>query len=177
MILGGDELGRTQGGNNNAYCQDNETSWYHWDTVDLELLSFTTELIALRRENPALRSPQFRTAPTDDVTDWVTIVRADAQEFSASDWDNPQARTITFVLGHDGGDAFALLLNAAQNGVEFTVPDAPNSQWELALSSDPGQVVASPVTTLIIRDASFTLLRSRGHDRPNPTAKTARQRA
>jgi isoamylase len=161
MILGGDELGRTQGGNNNAYCQDNETSWYCWDTADLDLLNFTTELIALRRENPALRPPRFRTAPTADLTDWVTVVRSDAQEFSPSDWNNPETRTATFVLGHGGADAFALLVNSAENGVEFTVPTAPNSEWTFALSSDPDQVVAGPVTTLMIRDASFTLLRSR----------------
>ena len=52
MILGGDELGRTQGGNNNAYCQDNDISWYHWDTVDLELLEFTRSLIELRQVKP-----------------------------------------------------------------------------------------------------------------------------
>ena len=160
MILGGDELGRTQGGNNNAYCQDNEISWFHWDSVDTELLAFTTELISLRRSNPALRPPWFRQAPGEGVIDWVTILRSDAEEFSADDWDNPEARTIAFIVGHHEGDAFALLLNSAENGVEFTVPPAPNNEWALALSSDSEQVVEGPVTTLIIRDSSFTLLRS-----------------
>ena len=66
-----------------------------------------------------------------------------------------------FVVGHEGADSFALLVNAAGNGVEFTLPLAPDLEWELALSSDPEQKVVSPVSTLIVRDASFTLVRSR----------------
>ena len=89
------------------------------------------------------------------------LKRSDDQEFSDADWDNPDARTITFVLEHEGADAFALLLNSAENGVEFQVPEAPNGEWELAVSSDPEQQVTGEVTTLIVRDASFTLLRSR----------------
>jgi isoamylase len=160
MLLGGDELGRSQGGNNNAYCQDNEISWFHWDAVDTELLDFTKSLIALRAANPALRPVWFRQAPGDEVTDWVDVLRSDGEAFADEDWDNPDARTVTFVLGHQGETTFALLLNAAENGVEFTVPAAPKGDWQLALSSDPDQQVHSPVSTLIVRDSSFTLLRS-----------------
>jgi isoamylase len=158
MVLGGDEMGRTQGGNNNAYCQDNEISWFHWDTVDRELLAFTTELVTLRREHPALRPVWFRQAPGDGVTDWVQLLRSDAEEFAEEDWDNSDARSVTFVLGHDGAAAFALLLNAAENGVEFTLPTAPNGEWRLACSSDPEQKLEGQVSTLIVRDSSFTLL-------------------
>ena len=63
------------------------------------------------------------------------------------------------MFEHEGADAFALLLNSAENGVEFQVPKAPHGEWELAASSDPDQQVAGEVTTLIVRDASFTLLR------------------
>ena len=160
MILGGDEMGRTQGGNNNAYCQDNEISWFHWDQVDEELLEFTKRMIALRRENPALRPPWFRQDPDDSVVDWVRVLRSDDKPFADSDWDDPEARTITFVVGHKGGDSFALLLNSAANGVEFQVPKAPHAEWVLAASSDPEQNVEGAVTTLIVRDGSFTLLRS-----------------
>ena len=61
MLLGGDELGRTQGGNNNAWCQDNEISWFDWEAVegDGELLEFTRRLIALRAEHPVFRRRQF----------------------------------------------------------------------------------------------------------------------
>ncbi|GAB3605375.1 glycogen debranching protein GlgX [Conyzicola nivalis] len=161
MILGGDELGRTQGGNNNAYAQDNEISWYDWANTDEALLEFTTSLLALRAENPALRPVWFRQAPTDGETDTVQISRSDAEGFADEDWDNPDARSIMFVFAHEGSDTFALLLNAAENGVEFTVPTAPGEAWELASSSDPDQHVAPPVSTLIVRDCSFTLLRSR----------------
>lgn len=118
-------------------------------------------MISLRRENPALRPSWFRHAPGGDGPDSVRTVRSDAQEFSTDDWHNADARSITFLLEHDGADAFALLMNAAENGVEFTVPDAPNNKWVLALSSDPDQHIRGPVSTLIVRDVSFTLLRSR----------------
>jgi len=160
MLLGGDEIGRTQGGNNNAYCQDNEISWFDWDAVDLDLLEFTQLLIRLRRENPALRPKWYRYAPADGVVDAIVLARSDGEPFADEDWDNPDARTIAFVFEHEGADAFALLLNSAENGVEFQVPEAPHGEWELAASSDPDQQVAGEVTTLIVRDASFTLLRS-----------------
>ena len=59
MLLGGDELGRTQGGNNNAYCQDNAITWFDWSNVDDDLLAFTRRLIALRRAHPAFRRRRF----------------------------------------------------------------------------------------------------------------------
>ena len=65
------------------------------------------------------------------------------------------------MLEHDGADAFAVLFNAAENGVEFTVPGAPQQDWELALSTDPEQQVAAESDTLIVRDRSVTVLRSR----------------
>jgi isoamylase len=171
MILGGDELGRTQGGNNNAYCQDNKTSWFDWSHVDSDLLAFTTELIALRLHNEALRPSWFRRAPEFGDDDIVSVMRSDGMGFSDEDWHNPDARSITFVLERTGSDAFALLLNSAENGVEFAVPDAPNSEWELALSSDPDQHVSAPVTTLIVRDCSFSLLRSRTLAKPSAARK------
>ncbi|QJU55093.1 glycogen debranching protein GlgX [Herbiconiux sp. KACC 21604] len=166
MLLGGDELGRTQGGNNNAYCHDDETSWFDWSAVDEQLLAFTRDLIALRRDNVALHPAWFRQAPgADGAQDTVRLLRSDGEEFADDDWDNPDARSIVFVFEHPSADSFALLLNAAENGVEFVVPAAPGGEWELALSSDPGQEVSAPVSTLIVRDGSFTLLRSRASAR------------
>ncbi|WP_375400002.1 glycogen debranching protein GlgX [uncultured Amnibacterium sp.] len=161
MLLGGDEIARTQGGNNNAYAQDNEISWYDWAAADHDLLAFTKQLIALRRAYPALRPPWFRQAPNGHSVNTVQILRSDAAEFSDDEWNDPSARTITFVFGFEGGDAFALLLNSASNGVEFTVPPAPHAEWQLALSSDDEQVVAGAVSTLIVQNTSFTLLQSR----------------
>ncbi|PPF45462.1 glycogen debranching enzyme GlgX [Pseudoclavibacter sp. AY1F1] len=160
MILGGDELGRTQGGNNNAYCQDNNISWFDWEAVDADLLEFTRRLISLRAANPALRPVWFRQAPDTGADATVDVLRSDALGFDDADWDNPEARSIAFVFSHTGADSFALLLNAAENAVEFTVPDAPHGTWELAISSDDEQRVSDPVTTLMVKEGSFTLLRS-----------------
>jgi isoamylase len=166
MLLGGDEIARTQGGNNNAYCQDNETSWYDWSSTDEELRRFTADLIALRRAEPALRPDWYRAARAagdSAATSTVTLLRSDGNPFSDEDWDDPSARSIVFVLEHRERDAFALMLNASENGVEFTVAPAPHGEWELVVSSDLEQVVAAPVSTLVNRDCSFTLLRSRRH--------------
>ncbi|MET0861689.1 MAG: glycogen debranching protein GlgX [Microbacterium sp.] len=162
MILGGDEMGRTQGGNNNAYCQDDEISWFDWNHTDESLRDFTKALLTLRRDNLALRPTWFRqAADAQDAQDTVSVVRSDGEEFAPEDWDNPDARSIAFLLQHPGADSFALLINAAENGVEFSVPSAPGEEWELALSSDQAQTVSGEVTTLTVMEASFTLLRSR----------------
>jgi isoamylase len=161
MLLGGDEIGRTQGGNNNAYCQDDEISWFNWHKADHELLEFTTSLISLRSQNLALHPAWFRSAPDKDASNSVVVLRSDAADFSEEDWENPDARSIAFVFAHIASDSFALLLNSATNGVEFTLPSAPGTPWELALSSDPDQKVDGSGDTLIVRDHSFTLLVSR----------------
>ena len=167
MLLGGDEIARTQGGNNNAYCQDDEISWYDWASADEDLRRFTADLIALRRAEPALRPDWYRAASGEDGAEdehanaTVWLLRSDGKPFSGSDWDDPSARSIMFVFAHREGDTFALLLNSAENGVEFTVAPPLHTDWELVVSSDPGQTVTAPVSTLIVRDCSFTLLRSR----------------
>jgi isoamylase len=164
MILGGDEMGRTQQGNNNAYCQDNEISWFDWEKSDTDLRDFTTRLIALRRENPALHPAWFRHAPDIGGPDTVETVRSDGKPFEPGDWDNPLARSVTFVLGHAGAASFALLVNAADNGVDFTVPPAPGEPWEHVISSDETQPAAGDIATLILGETSFTLLRSRASE-------------
>jgi isoamylase len=160
MILGGDEIGRTQGGNNNAYCQDNETSWFDWEHADEAMFQFTADLVRLRRENPALRPDWFRQAPDTGAPDTVVTVRSDGKPFSPGDWENPDARSVTFVLAHEGADTFALLLNSAANGVEFTIPDAPDQPWELVTSSDDEHSADRQITRLILGGDTFTLLRS-----------------
>lgn len=160
MILAGDELGRSQNGNNNAYCQDNEVSWLDWDNVDEAMRRFTRRLLALRRENPALRPEWFRHDPSAGSRDTVRMIRSDGEEFGDGDWDNPDARTITFLLAHEGADTFALLLNSADNGVEFTIPEAPNEPWMRVVSSDGEQETSGAIDTLILAGNSFTLLRS-----------------
>jgi pullulanase/glycogen debranching enzyme len=92
MLLGGDELGRTQGGNNNAYCQDNPTSWYDWSAVDHDLLAFTRRLLALRHAHPVLRRRNFATA--QDLG-WYTPA---GTPMTDADWQRPGARTVAVHL-------------------------------------------------------------------------------
>ena len=77
MVLGGDEIGRSQGGNNNAYCQDNEWSWYDWDSADVELLAFSRQLVALRRDHPVFRRRRFFQGEPIYGTIWATSPGSD----------------------------------------------------------------------------------------------------
>ncbi|MFC4243658.1 glycogen debranching protein GlgX [Gryllotalpicola reticulitermitis] len=166
MILGGDEIGRTQQGNNNAYCQDNELSWFDWDHVDEELHDFTRTLIRLRRESPALRPDWYRHAPGQGSIRTIDIRRADARRFNAGDWAFAENRAITFVFGHGGETAFALMLNAAENGVTFSVPAPTHRAWQLELASDPQLERSGGVgRKLILAPRSFALLSSAGRQR------------
>jgi isoamylase len=159
MILGGDERGRTQGGNNNAYCQDNEISWFDWEHGDEELTELTKRLIRLRLAEPALRPDWYRAAPRTGSPRTVDLRRADGRRFTSRDWEQPENRAVVFVLGHAGHDSFALVMNAAENGVEFVLPHAPRGAWRLELTSDEGlDVEAARRITLAPR--SFALLRS-----------------
>jgi len=170
MLLGGDELGRTQRGNNNAYCQDNELSWYDWDNVDKDLLSFVKEAIALRRENHALRPREYLRGPEGGVAQMV-LYRPDGKQMEPSDWQQPQARALCVALdarhiedvdGETATDHFALLLNAHYGPVRFTLPRA-KTRWEVALSTEPAGP-APRVTqrrTVTVGPRSLVLLRGR----------------
>jgi isoamylase len=142
LLLGGDESGRTQRGNNNAYCQDNEISWFDWTAVDHDLLSFTTELIALRRHHPAFRWHRYRTGKTASDLRWFAPSGA---EMRAEDWSNPSARSVgLFIDGSadpDGGpdgapmidDDFLVFVNAWWEPLTFIVPDdLRGRRWDTA---------------------------------------------
>jgi isoamylase len=126
LLPAGDELGRTQGGNNNAYCQDNAISWIDWAAADTELIEFVARLCRLRREQPVLRRTRFF-GPGD-----VQWLRPDGMPMEAGDWSNPDARAVTVAVG-DG----ALLVNAWWEPLTFRLPgDGP---WSVELdTADPG---------------------------------------
>ncbi|MGQ7297717.1 glycogen debranching protein GlgX [Quadrisphaera sp. KR29] len=171
MVLGGDEMGRTQGGNNNAYCQDSEISWFDWSAVDEDLVAFTRELTALRREHPALRPRHF-----GDVD--VEMRRADGPEMGDEDWADPLNKALTIHLtgprsdGADDVEEFMLMVNGSDGAVQFTVPTRSDSGkdpepedlpgWKLELSTDPEQHVKkrglAPGQQILVRDRSLTLL-------------------
>ncbi|AAF09848.1 glycogen debranching protein GlgX [Deinococcus radiodurans] len=167
MILGGDEFGRTQGGNNNAYCQDNDISWYDWEKVDEELLAFTRKLIALRKAHPSLHRRKFfagRNIRGEDVRDIVWL-RFDGAEMSDEDWNNPQTQSLGMFLAGDGladvdaegkpltDDHLLLLLSSSYVDLPFKMPDLGGcGEWDLLLdTSDDGaeeKVAAGGETTL-----------------------------
>jgi glycogen operon protein len=147
VMLGmGDELGRSQGGNNNAYCQDNSLSWLDWHTVDRGLVDFVGELAAIRRTHPVLRRQHFLhgsvTAP-DGIPD-VRWLRPDGQPLCTDDWHEPGNRAIVLVLagdatnelGKDGKPAcdhrFAVALNASREALPLSLPPG---YWAIRLDT------------------------------------------
>ncbi|GAA0306767.1 glycogen debranching protein GlgX [Kineococcus aurantiacus] len=156
MLLGGDEMGRTQGGNNNAYCQDDEISWFDWDAADADLLTFTRELVALRRETPALRPSWY----ANEAGPNTVSLRADGKPMGQHEWDDANARAYSIQFQAPGSPTVLLLVNGASNPVEFTVPPAPGGPWKLVVSSDPQQEVGREVAELLVGEWSTTVLRS-----------------
>ena len=151
MFVAGDEQGRTQQGNNNAYCLDNDTSWLDWQTIDEEgtdLLEFTQRLVHLRREHVAFhRERFFATHPDHQDIRWL---RSDGEEMTGEDWDNGYARTLAFLLSGQAGqyhltaqgepvvdDDFFVVLNAHEETVEHRLPGAAGSEhhFELLLAT------------------------------------------
>jgi glycogen operon protein len=148
MLTAGDELGHTQQGNNNAYCQDNELSWLDWDNADLRLQEFVRTLIAMRKRHPAFRR---RTYPKPEDVTWLTPQAAPMTE---ADWKNPATRTLgLLLLGRQlaerdergepiEDDDLLLLVNAGEAPVDFQLPAG---QWHLLLdTAAPGGGVADP---------------------------------
>jgi glycogen operon protein len=148
LLLGGDEIGRTQRGNNNAYCQDNEITWFDWSTVDKELLQFTTDLIALRREHPVFRRRRYSTGKESADLRWFTPA---GTEMTPNNWSDPNARSVALFIdgatdpdvGTDGtpciDDDFLLFVNAWWEPLTFTVPaDLSARQWSVVCDThDP----------------------------------------
>jgi isoamylase len=153
MISGGDEIGRTQWGNNNAYCQDNELSWYDWGRRDNDLLGFVARLIRLRRDHPVFRRRRWfqgRSIRGEQLTD-IAWFKPDGGQMTDEDWRNGYARSLAvFLNGEDLGapdprgrrprdDSFFLLLNAHDQPLRFTLPRGPyGRRWMRILdTADP----------------------------------------
>ncbi len=153
MLLGGDEMGRTQGGNNNAYCQDNELTRFDWAGADAGLLAFTKRLIAFRRAHPVFRRRRFLTGAEATELRWFTPA---GTEMNGADWADPNARAIALYLdgsddpdrAEDGtpllDDDFLVLVNAWWQQLDFVVPATrAEAAWRVELDSyDPTRVVA-----------------------------------
>jgi glycogen operon protein len=153
MILHGDELGRSQHGNNNVYCQDNELSWMSWDLADWQkkLLSFSKRVVALRKEHPVFRRRRFFagsvTQVGDDVADIVWL-GPDGRHMQDGDWSNGDAKALMVFVNGDGipepgrrgepvvDDSFVIAFNASETPIKFTIPDEVYGEgWVVVLDT------------------------------------------
>jgi glycogen operon protein len=174
MLLGGDELGRTQAGNNNAYCQDNEISWFDWSATDADLLSFTRKLVSFRRSHPVFRRRRFLSGIEASELGWFTPA---GTPMTQADWSDGNALALGVYLdgsddpdtGPDGrpmlDDDFLVLVNAWWEPLSFTVPATrAASAWHLEIDSyDPAgggtaprrqagdQVTVEPRSVVVLR--------------------------
>ncbi len=178
MLLGGDELSRTQGGNNNAWCQDNEISWYDWAGADWELHAFVKRLIDLRRTHPVFHRRDFlRGAETGSGLPDVWWFRPDGRKMAQRDWARGDALTLgVFLNGEEipspdahgepvTDDSFLLLFNAWHEAIQFKLPARRfGLRWAHELSTvDPhgsgnGRLYA-PREELTVEGRSLLLLR------------------
>lgn len=144
MLLGGDEFGRTQGGNNNAYCQDNEISWFDWnhEPWQVDLRAAIAQLIHLRRTNAVLRPARFYDGVDRDPTD--ALYRADSAWFRADGdhededwWEDPDTRVVQFMRSlSDASQRDALMvINGASHDVAVTLPPDNGAPWVLEWDS------------------------------------------
>ena len=129
MLLGGDEIRRTQGGNNNAYCQDNETSWYDWDCLKQhkDIFNFTRGMIAFRAAHPILSKGQFY---VDSEIKWF------GPNGGAPNWSNPQEKQFGCLIHEDEWRSFFLIFNASNNTIDFKLPPIPAGiRWYLSVDT------------------------------------------
>ena len=182
MFLGGDEMGRTQNGNNNAYCQDNEISWFDWSLRDenLSLLGWTRSLMDFRSRHPAFRRRnwfQGREIYGDTVTD-VSWFASSGEPMTPEQWNEGFARSVALYLNGDElgmrdsqgrpvtDDSFFLLFNASDIPIPFTIPSTvTGDSWSTAIdtnnpSIEEGQVVSKPGEQILVESRSLVVLQS-----------------
>jgi glycogen operon protein len=180
MLLHGDELGRTQQGNNNGYCQDSPLTWIHWDGVDEGLLEFTKLVTRLRHEHPTFRRRRFfhgrpvRRGQDDPVQDvaWLT---SSGDLMTEDDWDAGYAKSIAMYLNGHGirstdergegvvDDHFYLAFNAHHEPIEFTLPSEEYAgAWTVVLDTAEMDAVEplefKPGETVTLQDRSMVVL-------------------
>ncbi len=180
MLLGGDELGRSQGGNNNAYCQDDPISWFDWDLSeqDQALLAFTQRMLKIRRELPLLRRQKFfqgRPIAGHAIKD-ITWLRTDGEEMGEEEWQTSFIRALGVRLAGDtlnaydergepwASDAVLLLMNAHHEDIPFTLPQGVGAgRWDVLIDTDasdvePGDQLLAPGDDFDVAGRSLTLL-------------------
>jgi len=178
MLLAGDEFGRTQQGNNNSYCQDNEISWVNWQTADKELLEFTGKLIHLRREHAVFsRKNWFKGKPVkaNGIED-IAWFLPDGSMMEEKDWTEGAAKSVAFYLNGKGlnsvdhagnkvvDDSFYIIFNAHEEEVRYRLPaEEYGNEWRVVIdTTNPAPVSAtltfSPETEVPVGGRSVVLL-------------------
>ena len=146
LLLAGDEVGNSQQGNNNAYCQDNEIGWVNWNGVKQDgddLTDFIGKLTALRGRFSQLRSRQWVDGLQADGTYGVLWLTPHANEMEEADWNFPEGRFLSYVLGpkEQGEPPLFIVLNAAPEPIEFTLPKLPEyTKWSCVLDTTASEV-------------------------------------
>ncbi|MYS47035.1 glycogen debranching enzyme, partial [Streptomyces sp. SID5998] len=188
MISHGDEFARTQRGNNNAYCQDNELSWVRWPEgqgegagEDEELLEFVRAMAALRRDHPVFRRRRFfHGRPVEGTHDELSDIAwftPEGKEMAQRDWDSARASALTVFLngnaisepGQRGeritDDSFLLMFNAAPKALDFVVPVDHGRQWQVVVDTARDRPLAAGSgrkvragDRLTLEDRSMTVL-------------------
>jgi isoamylase len=148
MLRGGDEVLRTQRGNNNVYCQDNEISWFDWSHLESqrEMLNFTSEMIAFRGRHASLTADRFydgRLVPARGIPD----ITWHGPRLNQPPWNDASARVLAFtVAGIEGGEPDVhAILNMSSDAIEFELPALAGRLWSLAVDTaqaPPGDIVA-----------------------------------
>ncbi|WP_432486067.1 glycogen debranching protein GlgX [Kineococcus esterisolvens] len=172
MILHGDELGRTQKGNNNVYCQDNELAWVDWDLSDpqRELLRFARRVVELRRTEPVFQRRRFfagesRHGGESEIGD-IEWFAADGTEMTDADWSDDANRSVMVFLNGEAipepdrrgerivGDSFLVMYNPWHEAVEFTLPEkAYGDNWHVRLDTADDQV---GVVSIFTEESAFS---------------------
>ena len=143
MLCGGDELGRTQRGNNNAYCQDSELSWFDWESADQGLIDFTSRLVNFYRKHPTFRRPTWFQSAKD-----ISWIKPDGGEMGQDDWKSGKA--VGVFLDSEGlverdqrgrkvvDETFFIAINASHEPVEFTIPARLGTNWDRVFDTQAG---------------------------------------
>ena len=155
MLLAGDEIGHSQGGNNNAYAQDNEISWLNWVNADTEMLDFTARLTALRADHAVLRHTRFlHGAVQDGGLPDVSWHRADGATPQPDDWHDAQFRCLALSLC--GADMLYIVFNGGGD-IAVTLPDYTPA-WALILDTSRPRLSYEPISTQVIAPAQSVLV-------------------
>ncbi|MEJ8756947.1 glycogen debranching protein GlgX [Pontibacter sp. H259] len=190
MIVAGDELSRTQGGNNNAYCQDNEVSWLNWAAADKELLEFTKKLIKLRKEHPVFcRRRWFQGQPIKGVgVEDIEWFLPDGTDMSDEHWNHDFAKSLAVYMNGHGlrsvgpkgehiiDDDFYVIFNAHHDPIKFKLPPKKyGTQWTKLIDTTTGKVeeegkMYSAGKTIEVGGRSVVLLHSETVKNPKVAA-------